>query len=203
MGAPNHRSELHRVKSLHVRHVGLKQASWASSPASIPPEEGPGTPPSQLQAPPGREDPVEQACSQHLGSSARYRDHHPISHSSPRSPNGGRGSESCAWPHVAPPCWPLGLSSRLWGRSPQSRWERWPGHHRSSEGGPCSHPLPSQPRAGAVQIAPGPQAVGSRRAEGHSRGDGRALGARPPCPGQWGLPPGLRLLDTGCRQRAS
>lgn len=65
-------------------------------------QQGPGTPTSLLQAPPGQEDLVEQACSQHLGNSARCHDHHPISHSSPRSPSCGRGSESCVCP-----TWPL------------------------------------------------------------------------------------------------
>lgn len=77
------------------------------------------------------------------------------------------------------------------------------GASQKPKGGPCSHPLPYQPCAGTVQAAPRPQAVGSRGAEGYSRGDRRAQWARPPCPGQWGLPPGLRLLDTGCCQRTS
>lgn len=144
------------------------------------PEEGPGTPTSLPEAPPGR----RTRWSRLQPASGELPFHTPAH----VHPAGGRGSESCAWPHVAPPCWPLGLPSRLWGRSPQSRWERWLEHHRSSEGGPCSHPLPYQPRAGAVQIAPGPQAVCSRRAEGHSRGDGRAQGARPPCPGSGVFP---------------
>ena len=223
--------------------MGLKQASWASSLASITlsflgcNRRNGGIMTSQGDSP---DDEINRCCCLYvcrkcptgLTARARYADL-PTSGSTWAGGLGGAGLQPASgelskvswssshftlqptftqlweglWvlcvPHVATPCWPLGLSSRLWGKSPRSRWERWQGHHRSSKGGPCSDPLPYQPCAGTVQAAPRPQAVGSRGAEGYSRGDRRAQWARPPCHGQWGLPPGLRLLDTGCCQRTS
>lgn len=59
--------------------------------------EGPSRPPPYCRLPPGQEDLAEQAYSRHLGN-AWCPDHHPISHSSLRSHNWERGSESCAFP---------------------------------------------------------------------------------------------------------
>lgn len=141
--------------------------------------EGPSRPTSLLQAPPGQEDLVEQAYSRHLGNAARCPDHHPISHSSLRSHNWERGSESCACPS-----WPL--LAGLWDFSPVCRVKvHSPGGRggRSVTEAPREahvHTLSPTSAAGTVQTAPRPQAVGSRGAEGHSRGGRKAQWARHP-----------------------
>lgn len=133
--------------------------------------------------------------------------------SCPRSPSWWRGCAepgpgSCVRPLLATPRCPLGLSSPLWGKRPQSGCERWQGRRGSSGGGPSSHPLPSIPTAPPPSPhrdhedftwTPWFRAAGSRGAEGHSReGDRGARGVQTSLPRAMGSParpgaPGHRM----------
>lgn len=141
--------------------------------------EGPSRPTSLLQAPPGQEDLVEQAYSRHLGNAARCHDHHPVSHSSPRSHSWERGSEACACP-----TWPL--LAGLWGFSPVCRVKvhvqvgEVAGVSQKLQGRPMSTPSPLPAPQGPCRLHPGPKQWAAEGLKGTPEGAEKPSGPDPP-----------------------